>query len=58
MAMGRVLGCDCLHSFQDEKYGKGQRVHTGMKVTTPGMFGYRCTVCSKVKNTGAPKKGK
>ena len=41
-----VKGCTCEHSYQDERYGKGRRVHNAT-MTTPVT--YRCTVCSAVK---------
>ena len=40
--MTKTIKCKCDHKFQDEKYGKGMRVHNKMKTQ-----GYRCTVCGK-----------
>lgn len=44
--MTRIIQCTCQHEFQDELYGKRNRVFnetvSGDKVT-----GYRCTVCKK-----------
>jgi len=40
--MSKILPCDCEHSYQDQIYGKGKRVHNEgkeKKVT--------CTVCGK-----------
>lgn len=39
----KVLKCNCESKFQDEKYGKGKRVHN------KSVKGYRCTVCANVK---------
>lgn len=39
-----VASCDCSHTYQDEKYGKGQRVMNGCR------GGYSCTICSKKKS--------
>lgn len=37
----RIFPCTCKHQFQDERYGKGLRVHNyGIKDKV-----YRCTVC-------------
>lgn len=36
----KVMACDCKHSFQDERYGKGQRVYN------IGAKNLVCTVCS------------
>ena len=44
--------CSCTHIFQDNTYGKGNRVHTeGGKVAS-------CTVCGKQKVAGTPPKKK
>jgi len=47
---GKIKFCSCKHEFQDERYGKKQRVHnyarTGYGSKQPG---YRCTVCTRVK---------
>jgi len=38
--MAKILKCNCVHKFQDRRYGKGNRVHTeGQK------GGNTCTVC-------------
>jgi hypothetical protein len=39
----RVLKCHCESKWQDEKYGRGKRLHNA---TTKG---YRCTVCGQSK---------
>ncbi len=43
MAEMTIKPCNCIHDYQDEKYGKGNRLHTvGTKKET-------CTVCGKEK---------
>ena len=43
-----IKRCDCVHAFQDKKYGDGLRVHnlTGKKGSCIGKLS-RCTVCGK-----------
>jgi len=42
----RVIGCSCPHTFQDDIYGAGRRLHnTGAGVPPT----YTCTVCGKDK---------
>ena len=36
-----VRECVCSHSYQDQKHGKGMRVHN------PYAKGWRCTVCNR-----------
>lgn len=52
--MGDVIKipCTCEHAYQDEKYGKGIRVHnvcmqtdTTKKVQTGKVMAARCTAC-------------
>ncbi len=43
--MTKIKNCDCIHEFQDKKYGKGKRVHNACVKSGE----YRCTVCQKVK---------
>lgn len=38
-----ITNCDCVSAFQDEKYGRQQRVMNGCR------GGYSCTICSKKK---------
>lgn len=38
-----IKKCTCKHEFQDEKYGKGYRVHN--KTANKETSTYRCTVC-------------
>jgi hypothetical protein len=40
-----IKSCDCKHEYQDQKYGKNNRVHN----TTEDGRNARCTVCGKVK---------
>jgi hypothetical protein len=42
-----IHSCTCKHDFQDEKYGKNQRVFNRMKGNTITEFKYRCTICLK-----------
>jgi hypothetical protein len=39
-----IKKCNCNHKYQDEKYGKGNRV---MNKTTKQPVTYRCTICGK-----------
>lgn len=41
----KTVHCNCESKFQDEKYGKGMRVHN---LTEDGRKG-RCTVCGNEK---------
>jgi hypothetical protein len=48
-----LLKCECVHEFQDRKYGVGMRVHNTMNNGKP-LAGtttkqYRCTVCGRVR---------
>jgi hypothetical protein len=45
-ATARILKCTCEHSYQDEKFGKGKRLHNkaGKDSTS-----WRCTICGNVK---------
>ena len=40
-----IKKCICKSEYQDERYGKNNRVHNEMV----GQKGYRCTVCGKDK---------
>ena len=40
-----IKKCTCDHKYQDERYGKGERVHNELE----GAKEYRCTVCEKVR---------
>jgi len=46
--MSRIKKCICKHSYQDELYGKNNRVHNVTKQNEkPDRRGLRCTVCGK-----------
>lgn len=40
-----IISCKCEHTFQDELYGKGRRVHNACLNNKA-----RCTVCGDVKS--------
>ena len=42
--MTKVLPCNCTHAYQDEKYGRGLRLHNRATKETDL---WRCTVCGK-----------
>lgn len=44
-----VKRCDCRHSYQDEKYGKGMRVHNNKRKEQGKEQKSSCTVCGKEK---------
>jgi hypothetical protein len=43
----KIVKCNCKNTYQDNKYGKDQRVHN----TTSKTNGVRCTVCGNEKTT-------
>lgn len=45
--MTKVMACTCVSSYQDAKYGNGNRVHNETAVKNGG---WRCTVCGKDKS--------
>jgi len=49
-----ILSCTCKHQFQDEKYGKQNRVMCptmkGYDQTAKSYTTFRCTVCSKERS--------
>jgi hypothetical protein len=52
--MTKIIKCSCNHDFQDNTYGKGNRVaNWAVKKTA-----WRCTVCAKeqIEVTGPRKK--
>jgi len=49
MTQDNIKRCTCMHAYQDEKYGKGNRVHNAMASTQQHLRKYRCTVCGSVK---------
>lgn len=42
----KIQPCTCQHAFQDERYGKGNRVMNPLKKGDKQQ--HRCTVCGKV----------
>lgn len=46
--MTKIIKCTCKNDYQDEKYGKDNRVCN----STNKSGDYRCTVCGKI-NKGA-----
>lgn len=48
--MAKILRCKCANTYQDERYGTGQRVHNpkAKKVGSQTQR-YTCTVCGDVK---------
>jgi hypothetical protein len=47
MSVTKIYKCSCSHSYQDEKYGKANRVHNQMK--KEGCW--KCTVCGNNKKS-------
>ncbi len=49
-----IYKCTCKHEYQDEKYGKGNRVFNfAVKAKEiGGSEGWRCTVCGNVRPKG------
>ena len=46
----KIMPCTCRHTFQDERYGRGMRLHNyAAKAGSGGTGAWRCTVCEKVK---------
>lgn len=50
-----IKPCNCQHSWQDEKYGNGNRVHNLRQGKTDKRE-VRCTVCLSVKDLSGGKK--
>lgn len=42
-----VRQCTCESEFQDDRYGKGKRVHNKCQGKNKHLGHYRCTVCGK-----------
>ncbi len=52
----QIVSCNCKHKFQDETYGKGQRVTTpNNEEQAKKNFIVRCTVCAREHNLGTVK---
>lgn len=52
MSKTAIRPCSCQSSYQDDRYGKGMRVHNERPSKVKGGERYGCTVCG----TGAKKK--
>lgn len=52
--MTSILRCNCIHEFQDKRYGYKMRVMNSM--LADGM--HKCTVCGTEKGGSYGKKGK
>ena len=48
----KVTACNCDHKFQDETYGKKNRVHNSCGKTTES---FKCTVCGNEKKNKTSK---
>lgn len=49
--MYKILSCSCKHEFQDEKYGRGNRVCNevnGKDTKESGNMWFRCTICATI----------
>lgn len=44
-----ITTCKCSHEYQDQKYGKGNRVHNPAKPKAGKATAIRCTVCGETK---------
>jgi len=56
--MTKILPCKCQHDYQDQKYGKGNRVWNSGPTTGSGSLRWRCTVCGAERTSsekGDPK---
>jgi hypothetical protein len=47
-----IAKCICNHEYQDQRYGKGNRVHN----QTNKLTKIRCTVCENINEQNEPKK--
>jgi len=43
-----IKKCTCVHPFQDERYGHGNRVHN--QAVKDRTVRWRCSVCADVKD--------
>ena len=48
-----IKKCDCWHKFQNERYGANMRVHNYANKANDGRGGWRCTVCTRIKEANA-----
>jgi hypothetical protein len=44
-----ILNCNCSSEYQDEKFGKGKRVHNKARTKSGTGSAWRCTVCDNLK---------
>jgi len=51
-----IIKCNCKHDFQDERYGKSNRVHNYAVAVNSKNGGWRCTVCAAIKPASAAPK--
>lgn len=51
-----ILPCGCENKYQDQRYGKGMRVHNQAASPKPGVKTWRCTVCLREQERGEAKK--
>jgi len=51
--MTKIMMCTCEHKWQDEKYGRRNRVFNRGVTQTKGTAKYICTVCRGVRNISA-----
>ena len=56
MADCKIMKCSCKHEFQDEKYGKGNRIFNPAGKGSDQGKGYRCTVCGAAIGSASSKK--
>ena len=56
MADCKIMKCSCKHEFQDEKYGKGNRIFNPAGKGSDQGKGYRCTVCGTAIGSASSKK--
>jgi hypothetical protein len=52
MSGSKIINCNCVHPYQDEKHGRGRRVANNKK----GNAGAACTVCGRVHGSFDAKK--
>ncbi len=47
-----IISCGkCLHTYQDKKYGKNNRVHNPIPQAS-GPDAWKCTVCESIRHSG------
>lgn len=45
-----IRNCTCVNMYQDQKYGKGRRVHNATQKMNGLEFQYRCSSCEKERS--------